>query len=82
MRSDCKSDKYVGKTIYKSPEVIARKKKFDAKANDIWCLGVALFLMIFGVVGWKIADCSDQIFTCVIDGKLKKVLKKKNVITK
>ena len=32
-------------------------------------------MMIFGVVPWKIAGFSDQIFTYIIKGKLKGVLK-------
>ena len=72
--SECKSNRYVGKNMYKSPEIVSRKKKFDAKANDIWGLGVVLFSMIFGVVAWHSADVSDPIFACIINGKLKKVL--------
>ena len=72
--SKCNSNRYVGKERYKSPEIISRKKKFDAKANDVWALGVALFLMIFGVVAWDSADISDNTFACIIDGNLRKAL--------
>ena len=43
---DC--TKYVGKSRYKSPELWTKKLTFDARANDIWSLGIALFMMILG----------------------------------
>ena len=33
-----------------SPEIIKRKKQFDAKKNDVWCLGICLFMMIMAAV--------------------------------
>ena len=46
---DCLSNKYCGKRNYKSPEIVSKKKKFDAKMNDIWCLGVTLFMISTGI---------------------------------
>ena len=40
--SKCKSSKYCGKKNYKSPEIVNRKKHFDAKKNDVWCLGMCV----------------------------------------
>lgn len=37
------STKYCGKPNYKSPEC-TKKKPFDAKKNDIWCVGTCLFM--------------------------------------
>eukprot|EP01084_Bolivina_argentea_P027753 51554_1 len=36
-RKKSKSAKFVGKEIYKSPEVYVEKKKFEPQSNDIWC---------------------------------------------
>jgi len=68
------ANKYVGKTGYKSPEVTKRKKDFDAKANDVWCLGVTLFMMLTGAAPWLVADVSDELFVCTMKGKMKPVL--------
>ena len=42
--STFQSTKYCGKTVYQSPEITAnmksKRKSFNAKANDIWCLGI------------------------------------------
>lgn len=45
-KSDYKSNKFCGKSCYKSPEVTSKNKRkgFNAKLNDIWCLGVCLFM--------------------------------------
>eukprot|EP00485_Elphidium_margaritaceum_P020267 CAMPEP_0202727818 /NCGR_PEP_ID=MMETSP1385-20130828/185314_1 /ASSEMBLY_ACC=CAM_ASM_000861 /TAXON_ID=933848 /ORGANISM="Elphidium margaritaceum" /LENGTH=330 /DNA_ID=CAMNT_0049394061 /DNA_START=50 /DNA_END=1042 /DNA_ORIENTATION=+ len=69
------SNKFVGKTGYKSPEVAQKKKNFDAKANDIWCLGVTLFMMLAGTPPWLVADASDDLFVRVVEGQMAAVLK-------
>ena len=43
--SSFQSSKYCGKTNYQSPEITAKKKSFNAKSNDIFCLGVCLFMV-------------------------------------
>ena len=68
---DCKSKKFCGKTLYKSPEVVAKKKKFDPKKNDIWCLGVCLFIMMFGTAPWDIAKSSDASYRWMTNGSMK-----------
>ena len=44
--NECKSDKYSGKRNYVSPEILNKKRQFDAKKNDIWGLGVVLYMML------------------------------------
>jgi serine/threonine protein kinase len=78
-KNECFSSKYCGKILYKSPEVISKKKRFDAKANDIWCVGIALFSMVTGVVLWRIADRSDNIFNHVINGNINRVIQRWNL---
>jgi len=58
-KEKCLCSKYCGKEGYKSPESIARKALFDAKANDIWGLGTCLFMMISGSSPWNVAHESD-----------------------
>ena len=64
-----------GKTNYQSPEVTTKKKIFDAKANDIWCVGVCLFKMILGSEPWVTSKKGDQCFDLIINGKLTELLK-------
>eukprot|EP01083_Nonionella_stella_P286986 976793_1 len=75
-KSDCLSSKICGKMNYKSPEVISKKKGFDAKKNDIWCLGVCLFSMATGGSIWDSASENNIIFQHVMSGHLQHVLKK------
>jgi len=64
--SDCRSMKYCGKTVYQSPEITAnlrnKRKSFNAKANDIWCLGISLFMMVFGTSPWKSSNVTERAF--------------------
>merc|ERR1712154_480879 len=50
--SQCLSSKFCGKRNYKSPEIIMKKRKFDAKKNDVWCIGICLFMMTTGLAPW------------------------------
>jgi len=61
----CLSNKFCGKPQYKSPEVIDEKKRFDAKKNDIWCLGMCLLLMQTCQYPWDVASKSDENFLYV-----------------
>jgi len=72
------SNKFCGKANYKSPEVIDEKRPFDPKKNDIWCLGVSLFMMIIGVHPWAKAIASDPTFVRMINGDIFSVLKEGN----
>eukprot|EP00481_Brizalina_sp_1-RS-2013_P003605 TRINITY_DN9831_c0_g1_i1.p1 TRINITY_DN9831_c0_g1~~TRINITY_DN9831_c0_g1_i1.p1 ORF type:complete len:152 (+),score=30.15 TRINITY_DN9831_c0_g1_i1:31-456(+) len=67
--------KFVGKTAYKSPSVFARKRAFDARAADIWSLGVVLFMMIVGGSPYQRPTKSDVSFRHVISGKITQLLK-------
>jgi len=62
--------KYVGKTRYKSPELWTKKLKFDARANDIWSTGIALFMMIIGAPPLKYPDVHDKNFRLIITGDI------------
>jgi len=74
--SDFLSNKYCGKVIYRSPEIVDRKKLFNAKSNDVFSLGVALFVMLFGIHPWKNASYKyDKACKMIMDGKLEKLLK-------
>ena len=68
------STKYCGKEQYKSPEVVAKKKHFNAKSNDIWCLGICLFKMMIGCAPWTVASDSDAAFQWIMNGQVAKVL--------
>jgi len=47
IKHDTKPQGGVGKCPYMSPECYSRKE-YDPYANDIWCLGVMLFIMLVG----------------------------------
>ena len=70
-----KSSKHCGKRAYRCPEIVNKKRGFNAKENDIWCLGVCLFMLIIGSAPWDIASKSDPRFVLVMNGKLKNMLK-------
>mmetsp|Transcript_61725 Transcript_61725/g.55717 ORF Transcript_61725/g.55717 Transcript_61725/m.55717 type:complete len:390 (-) Transcript_61725:396-1565(-) len=65
-----KTRKYCGKPTYKSPECTSKRVLFDAKANDIWCLGICLFMLIIGSPPCNKADKSDRLFIQIISGNL------------
>lgn len=71
----CLCDKYCGKQNYKSPEVVQKNKVFRAKKNDVWCLGVCLFMMSTGSAPWKTASKSDETFVHMTNGFMKGTLK-------
>merc|ERR1711971_725389 len=72
------SNKFCGKTNYKSPEVVRQKRSFDPKKNDIWCLGISLFMMIIGVNPWQKAIVSDPVFVRILNGDIYSVLNEGN----
>ena len=76
-----KSNKYCGKQGYKSPEVALKKKLFDAKSNDIFCLGVCFFMMIIGNPPWNISKDTDSSFHHIWNGKLLNVLSSWNKLS-
>ena len=76
VNSNFQSTKWCGKVSYQSPEMAAKddKKPFDARKNDIWCLGVSLFTMLIGGAPFKIANTKDLAFKCIISGNVVKLL--------
>eukprot|EP00488_Nonionellina_sp_1-RS-2012_P002384 TRINITY_DN4550_c0_g1_i1.p1 TRINITY_DN4550_c0_g1~~TRINITY_DN4550_c0_g1_i1.p1 ORF type:complete len:179 (-),score=46.02 TRINITY_DN4550_c0_g1_i1:454-990(-) len=54
------SNKHCGKTGYKSPEINAKKRGFNAGANDLWCIGICLFMLCTGIAPWGKAHSSDK----------------------
>eukprot|EP01084_Bolivina_argentea_P204047 348412_1 len=72
---ECKSSKFVGKESYASPEVVENMKGFDAKKNDIWCVGVCLFMIATGLAPFNTAHKSDPSFIYMLEyGAMDKVL--------
>ena len=71
--SESKSSKFCGKDGYKSPEVLLQRKGFDAKKNDIWCLGVCFFMLVTGLAPWRVADKSDETYCYILKHGLSKL---------
>jgi len=63
-------NKYVGKRGYKSPEVYEQKEIFDARAADIWSLGVCLFMMVIGGSPFRSPSKLDYQFSMIMEGRL------------
>ena len=76
------SSKHVGKQNYKSPECTMKEKykSFNAKSNDVWCVGVALFMMLIGGNIYNKASFDDKSFVSIINGDIEKLLIKWNRI--
>eukprot|EP01083_Nonionella_stella_P232774 820769_1 len=68
-------NKYVGKTLYKSPEVYEKKANYNAKAADVWSLGVCLFAMLTGAMPFTKASPSDPSFEWVMSGHVLQLIK-------
>ena len=73
-----KYDKYVGKARYVSPELfMAQRKKtgsYNAKLNDIWSLGVCLFIMCVGWHPYNNPTDVDYQFGLIKNGKIEQIL--------
>lgn len=67
------STKFCGKPNYKSPECAAGKQ-FNARANDTWCVGVCLFMMLIGGNLYNSASPEDPSFAQVMKGQLAELL--------
>eukprot|EP01083_Nonionella_stella_P099061 278604_1 len=68
--SSCLSSDYCGKRQYQSPEIVESKRQFDAKKNDVWCIGVCLFMLSFGSPPWHVAQAQDALFCIVMNGQV------------
>jgi serine/threonine protein kinase len=76
---DFRSDKYCGKRCYQSPEITNREEEgtiFDAKKNDVWCLGVCLWMLITGSSPFQSSIAEDPYFQLIINGKMEELLTK------
>ena len=67
---------YSGKPCYQSPEIVDKSESFNAKSNDIFCLGVTLFMMICGCSPFRKASVNDKGFKTILNGDLKRLLRK------
>ena len=69
---------WCGKPVYWSTEIESKKEGFNAKSNDIWCLGVCFFMLITGNRPWNTASITDTPFVHIMRGQFKYVLNKWN----
>ena len=69
-KSECLSNTQCGKQNYKSPEIMNNTKNFDAKKNDIWCIGICLWMMVIGSSPWNFAHESDKLFSLIMIEKV------------
>ena len=74
LNNNFKINKYVGKPMYKCPEINS-KIMFDGRKADVWSLGVCFFMMYFGVQPWERAVITDQHYLCIINGYTKNMFK-------
>jgi serine/threonine protein kinase len=65
-----------GKTSYMSPECYDGKKDYDGKKNDVWCFGVCLFILLFGMNPYDEPFKNDFRFQMIWNGKLRQLLQK------
>eukprot|EP01084_Bolivina_argentea_P064886 118282_1 len=74
-KDKCLSSKHHGKKQYKSPEVIDGKRNFDGKLNDIWCVGVIIFMIATGCPPWDIASNKDRTYRYVMKKSIRDLLR-------
>jgi len=75
--TDFRTKKFCGKQTYQSPEIsnfYGGTGLFDAAKNDIWCLGVSLFMLITGSAPFESSAEEDPYFQLIINGKMKVLL--------
>eukprot|EP01083_Nonionella_stella_P070198 187720_1 len=75
-----RSNKHCGKAQYKSPEIVAKKQGFDARSNDIWCMGVCMFQLCTGISPWDRADESDANYAFVQNCGLREAMRHWDVL--
>ena len=51
-----------------------KSKEYNAKSNDIWCLGVSLFMMIIGSAPWHQTLKGDKFFDMIMNGDMLQLL--------
>eukprot|EP01083_Nonionella_stella_P072305 194844_1 len=74
--SEFNCSKYCGKMRYQGPEIVEKKKDFNAKSNDVFCLGVCLFMMCVGCCPWTKASQSCESFVSMMNGDILEWLSK------
>jgi len=72
----------VGKMKYMSYECYDERQKYNGKDNDMWCLGIVLYYMLFVKHPWRIPASNDTRFESIfgIQGGTGKYLKKKKLL--
>lgn len=68
-----KCKQFGGKTLYKSPEM-TNQQPFDARAADIWSIGVIIFTLFCGAPPFEIANEKDLRYQHIMDDKLDDLL--------
>lgn len=69
-------DKLYGKTEYLSPESYNQKKeKYNGIKNDIWSLGIVLYILVVGDYPFEKPIRNDGFFNDIYDGNLLKIKK-------
>eukprot|EP00485_Elphidium_margaritaceum_P004015 CAMPEP_0202687732 /NCGR_PEP_ID=MMETSP1385-20130828/3371_1 /ASSEMBLY_ACC=CAM_ASM_000861 /TAXON_ID=933848 /ORGANISM="Elphidium margaritaceum" /LENGTH=338 /DNA_ID=CAMNT_0049342573 /DNA_START=17 /DNA_END=1033 /DNA_ORIENTATION=+ len=63
------STKFCGKAMYQSPEITKHKGAFDARKNDIWCLGVCLFMLVTGNAPFRNTSDNDPYLQLIMAEK-------------
>lgn len=76
--SDFQCRRFVGKPTYWSPEIASHDdhSKFNAKSNDIWCLGVCLYMLAVGGHPFQTASAEDASFKTIVNDGVEMLLKK------
>eukprot|EP01083_Nonionella_stella_P138646 421932_1 len=64
----------VGKLQYMCPEAYERQV-YDAKAADVYCLGVMLFMMLIGAPPYQAPQSQNAAFNYFVNGRCADVLK-------
>ncbi|UJO17482.1 Serine/threonine-protein kinase HAL4/SAT4 [Fulvia fulva] len=54
---------WVGSKPYMAPEIIQRKGEYDARAADVWSVGICYITLCFGGTPWESADPSCKNFS-------------------
>jgi len=57
----------IGKMQYCSPECL-KNEYYDGRANDIWCVGVMLWMSLIGAPPWDSAAISDARYCFIMGG--------------
>ncbi|MES1907468.1 MAG: hypothetical protein MHM6MM_000578 [Cercozoa sp. M6MM] len=65
--------KPVGKLGYMSPEVYDNRE-YDARANDMWCCGIIVFILLVGAPPYKLPAANDPRFRLLSQGRMKELL--------